>query len=230
MKRLLAAIFLLASLAAAPAAETSSELKPFVRGSWQEMLRAHTGRPTLVHFWGVTCGPCKIELPLLGQFMKDHPELDVVMISADLVPNLPDAARAMLEKAGLGTAENWLFSDGFVERLRFEIDPAWQGGIPAHDADRAGRNGNHNRRLGRNVGPRKMAGSAKDRGEMRNADSDGAATRTFWGQLCDGELETFIPIVSCSRSWCNCWRRSGPFALSRMRFPIRCPWRQFAPA
>ena len=52
------------------------------------------------------------------------------MISADLVPNLPGAARAMLEKAGLGTAENWIFSDGFVERLRFEIDPAWQGEIP----------------------------------------------------------------------------------------------------
>jgi thiol-disulfide isomerase/thioredoxin len=131
MKRcLLAAILLVASLAAAPAAETSSELKPFVRGSWQEVLRSHVGRPTLVHFWGVTCGPCKVELPLLGKFMKDHSELAVVMISADLVPNLPGAARAMLEKAGLGSAENWIFDDGFVERLRFEIDPTWQGEIP----------------------------------------------------------------------------------------------------
>jgi thiol-disulfide isomerase/thioredoxin len=130
MKHLLAAIFLVASLAAAPAAETSSELKPFVRGSWQDVLRSHAGRPTLVHFWGVTCGPCKIELPLLGKFMKDHSELAVVMISADLVPNLPGAARAMLEKAGLGSAENWIFDDGFVERLRFEIDPTWQGEIP----------------------------------------------------------------------------------------------------
>jgi thiol-disulfide isomerase/thioredoxin len=131
MKRfLLAAIFLIASLAAAPAAETRSELKPFVRGSWQNVLRSHAGRPTLVHFWGVTCGPCKVELPLLGQFIKDHPELAVVTISADLVPNLPGAARAMLEKAGLGSAENWIFNDGFVERLRFEIDPAWQGEIP----------------------------------------------------------------------------------------------------
>jgi thiol-disulfide isomerase/thioredoxin len=130
MKRcLLAAILLVASLAAAPA-ETSSELKPFVRGSWQEVLRSHVGRPTLVHFWGVTCGPCKVELPLLGKFMKDHSELAVVMISADLVPNLPGAARAMLEKAGLGSAENWIFDDGFVERLRFEIDPTWQGEIP----------------------------------------------------------------------------------------------------
>ena len=32
--------------------------------------------------------------------------------------------------AGLGSAENWIFDDGFVERLRFEIDPAWQGDIP----------------------------------------------------------------------------------------------------
>ena len=131
MKRcLLTAIFLIASLATVPAAETPSELKPFVRGSWQQMLRSHAGRPTLVHFWGVTCGPCKVELPLLGKFMKDNAEVDVVMISADLVPNLPGAARAMLEKAGLSSAENWLFNDGFVERLRFEIDPAWQGEIP----------------------------------------------------------------------------------------------------
>jgi thiol-disulfide isomerase/thioredoxin len=132
MKRLLLAALFVVCLSAAPGAETPSELtlKPFVRGSWQDVLRSHAGRPTLVHFWGVTCGPCKVELPLLGQFMKDHSEIDVVMISADLVPNLDNATRAMLEKAGLGKAENWIFSDGFVERLRFEIDPAWQGDIP----------------------------------------------------------------------------------------------------
>jgi thiol-disulfide isomerase/thioredoxin len=78
----------------------------------------------------VTCGPCKVELPLLGKFMKDHGEVDVVTISADLVPDLPAATRAMLEKSGLWPAENWIFNDGFVERLRFEIDPAWQGDIP----------------------------------------------------------------------------------------------------
>ena len=36
----------------------------------------------------------------------------------------------MLAKSGLQPAENWIFSDGFAERLRFEIDPAWQGDIP----------------------------------------------------------------------------------------------------
>ena len=132
MKRcLLAAIFLVWRLGLPrrqPRRRPSSSRS--CAGSWQQMLRSHAGRPTPRHFWGVTCGPCKVELPLLGKFMKDNAEVDVVMISADLVPNLPGAARAMLEKAGLASAENWLFADGFVERLRFEIDPAWQGEIP----------------------------------------------------------------------------------------------------
>jgi thiol-disulfide isomerase/thioredoxin len=131
MKRyLLSAIFLVTLLAPAPATESPSQLRRFERGSWQQVLHSHAGRPTLVHFWGVTCGPCKVELPLLGQFMKDHGGIDVVTISADLMPDLAGATRSMLEKAGLQAAENWIFSDGFVERLRFEIDPAWQGDIP----------------------------------------------------------------------------------------------------
>jgi thiol-disulfide isomerase/thioredoxin len=131
MKRnLLAGIFLAALLLSATAAETPRDLKPFGRGSWQDILRAHAGRPTIVHFWGVTCGPCKVELPILGGFMRDYAAIDVVTISADLVPDLPAATRSMLEKSGLGSAENWIFDDGFVERLRFEIDPAWQGDIP----------------------------------------------------------------------------------------------------
>jgi thiol-disulfide isomerase/thioredoxin len=132
MKRqLLAGVFLVAFLISAPASEAPPpQLKQFERGSWQQVLRSHAGRPTIVHFWGVTCGPCKIELPLLGAFMKDHSGIDVVTVSADLVPDLPDATQSMLEKAGLTSAENWIFNDGFVERLRFEIDPAWQGDIP----------------------------------------------------------------------------------------------------
>ena len=130
MKRhLLAALILLGTLSPALTAEEGA-LKQFQRGSWQQLLGAHKGHPTLVHFWGVTCGPCKVELPELGQFMKDHPGIDVVTISADLVPNLPEATRSMLDRAGLASAENWIFGDGFAERLRYEIDPAWQGDIP----------------------------------------------------------------------------------------------------
>lgn len=130
MRRELLAVFLsLALLMPAPARDSETPLKPFGRGSWQELTKAHAGRPTIVHFWGVTCGPCKVELPQLGAFMKHYPDIDMVTISADFVPNLPEATRAMLERAGLSFAENWIF-EGFADRLRFEIDPTWQGDIP----------------------------------------------------------------------------------------------------
>jgi thiol-disulfide isomerase/thioredoxin len=130
MKRqLLATILVLAFVPSVPASE-ETQLKPFERGSWQQLLSSHRGHPTLVQFWGVTCGPCKVELPRLGEFMKGHPAIDVVTVSADLVPDLPGATRSMLQKSGLSAAENWIFSDGFAERLRFEVDPAWQGDIP----------------------------------------------------------------------------------------------------
>ena len=130
MKRIiLAAMLVFAGLPTAPASD-QSPLKSFERGSWPQLLHSHAGHPTLVHFWGVTCGPCKVELPQLGEFMKQHPRVDIVTISADLVPNLGAAARSMLQDAGLSSAENWIFSDGYAERLRYEVDPSWQGDIP----------------------------------------------------------------------------------------------------
>ena len=77
---------------------SAAELKPFERGSWQQLLRAHAGRPTLVHFWGVTCGPCKVELPLLGQFMKDHPARRRRDDQCRSRSDLPGATRSMLER------------------------------------------------------------------------------------------------------------------------------------
>jgi thiol-disulfide isomerase/thioredoxin len=130
MKRLILATMLLLTGLHAAAASERSKLTPFERGSWQRLLQLHAGRPTLVHFWGVTCAPCRVELPELGAFMKQHPDVDVVTINADLVPNSNAAAQSMLRRAGLSSAENWMFSDGFAERLRYEIDPAWQGDIP----------------------------------------------------------------------------------------------------
>lgn len=125
-----AGVISIAMLAPAPASTPDGQLKPFERGSWRQIVKSHAGRPTVVQFWGVTCGPCKVELPMLGEFMKTHPAVDMVTVSADLVPNLPEATTAMLDKAGLAGAENWIFNDDFVERLRFEVDPQWQGDIP----------------------------------------------------------------------------------------------------
>jgi thiol-disulfide isomerase/thioredoxin len=109
---------------------TIDNLREFQRGSWNEILRTHAGKPTIVHIWGVTCGPCRTEMPRWGAFLRERHDVGLVLIDADLVPNESGAVAAMLDQAGLGGTESWTFGDGFVEPLRYEIDPQWRGEIP----------------------------------------------------------------------------------------------------
>jgi thiol-disulfide isomerase/thioredoxin len=121
---------IVAFVLAANGSAALDDLHPFVRGSWKQIREAHAGRPTVVHFWGVTCGPCRVEMPAWAGLKRERSDLDLVVINADLVPNAPSAVSAMLAQTGLAAAENWIFNDDFVERLRYEIDPRWRGDIP----------------------------------------------------------------------------------------------------
>jgi thiol-disulfide isomerase/thioredoxin len=105
-------------------------IRPFVRGSWQQIRREHAGRPAIVHFWGLTCAPCLAELPQWGRLLGEQRGTDLVFVAADAVPEEPAHVSSMLTKAALSTAENWMFADHFVDRLVFEVDPEWQGELP----------------------------------------------------------------------------------------------------
>jgi thiol-disulfide isomerase/thioredoxin len=126
MKAFLVALLLM--LGASPA--LADDPRPFLRGSWQEVRQEHGGRPVVVHFWGLTCGPCLAELPAWGRFIRETPGLGVVMIAADPVVDEPGAIAAAISRAGLASTESWMFADPFAERLAYEIDPQWAGELP----------------------------------------------------------------------------------------------------
>lgn len=108
----------------------AADFKPFVRGSWKQLLEENAGKPIIVHFWGVTCAPCLAELPNWTRMVKQYPDLRVILIAADPFPQEAARVSEIIDSAGLGSAENWTFADRFVERLRFEIDPRWVGELP----------------------------------------------------------------------------------------------------
>jgi hypothetical protein len=69
-------------------------------------------------------------MPKWGRLLQERPDLKLIAIDADLIPNEASLVSEMLAKTGLASAENWMFADDFVERLRFEINPRWRGEIP----------------------------------------------------------------------------------------------------
>jgi thiol-disulfide isomerase/thioredoxin len=126
----LLAVLIAAVCALASSANAQDAPRAFERGSWAKLLRAHAGKPVVIHFWGLTCAPCLVELPQWAKLQAERPDLKLVLLAADPVQQEPERVTATLARAGLGGLESWSFADRFYERLRYEIDPAWAGELP----------------------------------------------------------------------------------------------------
>lgn len=105
------------------------DFKPYGRGAFTQLTKAHAGKPLIVHFWSVTCPPCLAELPQWAKIIAEKRAIDVVFVNTD---SDEDRARAQarIEKAGLSNAAHYGFSDDFVEKLYFEADKTWRGELP----------------------------------------------------------------------------------------------------
>ena len=133
-------IFLALLLGLASFGTANADPLPFERGSWAKLRTAHAGRPTVIHFWGLSCAPCLVEMPQWAALKKARPDMRLVLVAADPVPQDPERLDATLARFGLDGTESWSFTDRFYERLRYEIDPAWAGELPRTVMiDRAGK-------------------------------------------------------------------------------------------
>jgi thiol-disulfide isomerase/thioredoxin len=122
--------FLILALLTIATPTIADDVRPFLRGTWQHIKEAHGGRRTVVHFWGITCAPCMSELPRWGQLQRQHPKAALVFVAADPVPVDESRIASATVKSGISAGENWIFTDLFAERLRYEVNPAWAGELP----------------------------------------------------------------------------------------------------
>lgn len=122
------ALALALGLPALASAAQASATRPFSADSFGRIRAAHAGAPLVVHVWGMTCGPCLVELPRWGQLLRRHPRLPLVLIQADAGPRR--AAEQTLAGAGLAGAESWALTDEPDEFMRASIDPQWAGEMP----------------------------------------------------------------------------------------------------
>ncbi len=125
--RFLAGLVALGFVMGAPA--QALEFKPYARGSFAELRKAHAGRPLVVHFWSVSCAPCLAELADWARLTREKTGIDIVFVNVDRERDHVKAS-ARLEKAGLSGAVHYGFADDFLDRLFFEVDRSWHGDLP----------------------------------------------------------------------------------------------------
>lgn len=85
----------------------------------------------VVNFWATWCGPCVKELPhfkALSKEMQDKP-IKFIMMSLDAENNL-DQVNAFLAKRKI-SIETHLFVGGDPNIWINQLEPSWQGSIPA---------------------------------------------------------------------------------------------------
>jgi thiol-disulfide isomerase/thioredoxin len=121
--------FALAAVFCASAPAMAIDFKPYARGSFADLRKAHAGRPLVVHFWSVTCPPCLVELPDWAKIAHEKKNIDIVFVNADR-ENDRGRAVSRLDKTGLNDATHYGFADEFVDRLYFEVDHYWRGELP----------------------------------------------------------------------------------------------------
>ena len=53
-------------------------------GSWEDMQEHIKGKPTLVHFWAVSCGICKDKMPQLREIIAKYGELGLQTVAVHM--------------------------------------------------------------------------------------------------------------------------------------------------
>jgi thiol-disulfide isomerase/thioredoxin len=130
MKRFgLLVMLCLTTLFFAPSALAAQEIKPFIRGSYQQIISARQGKPFIISFWSLSCTHCMDEMAMLKKLAKKYAKLDLVLISTD-TPEEKKSVAATLAKFSPRKAETWLFADSYTDPLYFEIDKKWHGELP----------------------------------------------------------------------------------------------------
>ena len=112
-----------------PILAAADSIRSFTFDSFAEIKSEFEGKEFLLGLWSVDCPPCLVELDMMGKILDLNPELPFVLISTDPIETREDAVE-FLSDFNLEDRESWMFADGFVERLRYSIDPNWYGELP----------------------------------------------------------------------------------------------------
>ena len=126
--------------AAAPAQVASAQF--ITPAQLKTTLASHKGRVVVLHLWATWCAPCLKELPMLAKLARETSSRGVDFLAVSLDdPTDRSAARVGRVLAAKTGNPQWspILKADRAEDLFADLDPSWEGEIPAFFAfDREG--------------------------------------------------------------------------------------------
>jgi len=129
IKKILFSLLLLPALFTGIVNAEQPALKPFIGGSYQQILANNANHPFILVVWSLTCSSCIKDMELLSAIHRNRPGFKIIMLATDGVSETAQI-QSILEKYQLSEIENWVYADENTQKLQFEIDPKWYGEQP----------------------------------------------------------------------------------------------------
>ena len=102
-------------------ASAAASLDSYQLGDWPRVVELQGGKNLIVHFWGVTCGPCLSEMPAWGRFASQHAD-QVVFVEVDQAPKAN--VKNLANKLHIDGFRNYYVKGNFDERMRDWVSTA----------------------------------------------------------------------------------------------------------
>lgn len=109
------------------AADTS--IRPFVKGSFQQIQQENKSSPFIITFWSESCVFCMKELKTFGKLLTNYPKIKLISITTDPFLEV-ETINHILTSKNLAAVEKWVFVDEHVQRLYFDVSRNWRGELP----------------------------------------------------------------------------------------------------
>ncbi|GAA5221222.1 hypothetical protein GCM10025777_18520 [Membranihabitans marinus] len=97
------------------------ELEPY--------LYTDSDKTHIVNFWAMWCAPCVEELPIIQEYQKNNPNVDILLVSLDFPQDIETELKPFLKEKGI-TSKVVLLDDADANGWIDKIDPNWSGALP----------------------------------------------------------------------------------------------------
>ena len=95
----------------------------------EPLLYTKSNKTHIINFWAMWCAPCVKELPILQEYEKNNPDVELILVSLDFPEDIETKLKPFLKKKGI-TSKVVLLDDPDSNSWINKIDPNWSGAIP----------------------------------------------------------------------------------------------------